>query len=289
MTWRKMALLVIPAVALALAGAGPALAGPVLTVSNGNFALYSGPGTPGSGANGSDYFTNVNPVGWSATGTPASNSNLIFVTNQSGVNDNSLYLQVYNTQPVSGPAAPFPAPPPGGNFVEADGNPTFEESFSYQLSGLTPGQTYSLSFFQAASQQQGFQGDTTNQWIVGLGTPGGFNISYSGSQASYSLVDPSGSVAVSPLMSVPTGTYVPWQQVTLQLTADAPNDLLTFLAWGNGGNTANLPPIAFLDIAGNGAPVGAPEPSSLLLMGGCLGGLGVAYLRQRRAKRAPAV
>ena len=219
----------------------------VLTVTNGNFAQYSGV-TPGTS---NDYFQNVNPTGWTGGG------GLIFVTNQAGVNNSGLYLPVYNSPP-------FPTPPLSSNFVEADGNPYYENSFSYQLSGLTVGKTYTLSFFQAAGQQQGFTGDTTNQWIVGLGT-GGFSVnSIGGGFDSYTLNDPTGSVAVTPLMSVPTGTYVPWEQVTVTLKADATNDLLTFLAWGDNGNTANLPPIAFLDIAGNGAAV--PEPASLALI-----------------------
>jgi hypothetical protein len=237
-----------------------------IVVTNGGFTDYSGV-TPGTN---NDYFQNVDPAGWTGGG------GLIFITNQAGVNNSSLYLPVYNTPP-------FPAPPLSSNFVEADGNPIYENSFSYQLSGLTVGKTYSLSFFQAAGQQQGFVGDTTNQWIVGLGT-GGFSVnSIGGGFYSYSLNDPTGSVAVSALMSVPTGTYVPWEQETVSLTADNSNDLLTFLAWGDSGNSANLPPIAFLDIAGNGAAV--PEPASLALI--VIGMIGVGAYRLHRRRSNP--
>ncbi len=58
---------------------------------------------------------------------------------------------------------------PGGyNEVEADGNPAFETGFGTTLTGLTAGQTYELDFYQAASQQTTFTGDTTEQWIVRL-------------------------------------------------------------------------------------------------------------------------
>ena len=39
--------------------------------------------------------------------------------------------------------------------MEADGNPAFETGFGTTLTGLTPGQTYELDFYQAASQQTG--------------------------------------------------------------------------------------------------------------------------------------
>jgi hypothetical protein len=236
-----------------------------LTVTNGDFAQYTGSVAPGTT---NDYFNNVAPTGWTGGG------GLIFVTNDAGVNNPNLYLQVYG---------PFPNSPLGGNFVEADGNPLYENSFSYQLSGLTVGQTYSLSFFQAAGQQTTFTGATTNQWIVGLGTSG-FSVSQIGNTAfdSYALGDANGSVAVSPLMSVASESYAPWEQVTVSLKADASNDLLTFLAWGDNGNTANLPPIAFLDIAANGAAV--PEPTSLALIVLGMVGVGAYRLHQRRSK-----
>src|SRR5208282_5842678 len=130
-----------------------ARADPVLSVTNGEFTSYAGPGTPGAGSD--DYFSNpfvgVNPTNWSG------GTGLIFVTNNVGLNSNG-YLAVYG---------PYPNQPLPGNFVEPDGNPSFESSFSYQLSGLTKGTTYQLSFYQAFGQQQGFTGATTNQWFVG--------------------------------------------------------------------------------------------------------------------------
>ena len=123
----------------------------VLSVTNGEFTSYTGPGAPGE--NNNDYFTQVNPTNWSG------GSGLIFVTNNAALNA-GYYLNVYG---------PYPAAPLPGNFVEADGNPYYESSFSYQLSGLTVGQTYQLSFFQAFGQQTSFTGTTTNQWVVALG------------------------------------------------------------------------------------------------------------------------
>ena len=62
--------------------------------------------------------------------------------------------------------------PPGTNFYQADGNPQFESTIFQTITGLTAGTTYSLQFQQAAGQQQGFSGDTTEQWKVFLGVGG---------------------------------------------------------------------------------------------------------------------
>jgi hypothetical protein len=42
--------------------------------------------------------------------------------------------------------------------VEANGNPIYENSFSYEVTGLTKGKTYSPSFYQGANQQVGVDG-----------------------------------------------------------------------------------------------------------------------------------
>jgi hypothetical protein len=173
----------------------------------------------------------------------------------------------------------------GGNYVEADGNPDFESVFFEEITGLTPGQTYTLSFYQAAGQQQGFTGDTTEQWIVSLGTQA-LTDSINGTNGSYSNPDPLADIKVTPLMSTPSGGVTPWQYVTLELTADAPTQLLSFLAWGDGGSTINLPPMVFL--AGVNQPNVTPEPASLSLLG--IGLLGLAASRMRRpARRTPTV
>lgn len=220
-------------------------------------------------------FTTVAPANWIGGGS------LIFVdstTIPGAQADSSTYIQTYGN-PIGSVT---------GNYVEADGNPLYENSFSREISGLTPGQQYTLSFYQGASQQVGYNGPTTNQWIVSLAADA-LSVSISGGAGHYSDADPnaiySNSIVASPLMSINSHGTVGWNYVTVTLTADATTDLLSFLAWGDNGSTANLPPMAFLAGIDQPAGEGVPEPISMSLFGVGLAGLG-AITRRRRGKRS---
>ena len=258
------------AIGMSLVGAGSARADFLPNVANLNFVNYTGVAPKAS-------FTQVNPTGWVGGG------GLIFVDSP-GSADSSTYLTVYG---------PFPNPPIAGNFVEADGNPDYEGSFSQTITGLTVGRSYTLSFYQAGGQQTTFGTGipTTEQWIVSLGTQG---LSVGGSgpidplygqTATYFNNDATASIAASQLMTTPSGGVTPWQYVSVNLVADATTDLLSFLAWGDKGSTINLPPIVFL--SGVNSPdvlPSVPEPATLALMGVGLAGL-AATIRRRRAGR----
>jgi hypothetical protein len=234
-------------------------------------------------------FQQVNPTGWTG------GSGLIYI-------DSTTIPGASAADSVPGTIQTYGNPTGAvtGNYVEADGNPMFESGFNYEVSGLTIGQTYTLSFYQGASQQVGFTGDTTNQWIVSLGKVGlsfghgpcapDSNDPTFGNVEHYCNTDPGASVVASPLMHVPSGGVVGWNFVSVDLTADDTTELLSFLAWGDNGSTANLPPMAFL--AGVDSPPGlgsgAPEPAvwGLLLIG--FAGAGGLLRAQRNARRSAA-
>lgn len=256
-----------------LAGmAGQSHAAFLPNVQNLNFIDYTGAAPKNS-------FTAVDPVGWTG------GSGLIYVDAPGTATSGSGGIPVYG---------PFADPPIAGNFVQADGNPVYESGFQQSISGLTPGTTYTLSFYQAGGQEQGFASGlaTSEQWIVSLGTSG-LVVSTSGGPVdpvygptgSYSNPDPTASIAVSQDMITPSGGVTPWQYVSVQLTADAPTDLLSFLAWGDNGSTVNLPPMVFLSGV-NSIDVLVPEPATLSILGLGIAGLAANRLRRRNKKTA---
>jgi len=250
-------------------------------LENLNFLSYSGSAPKNT-------FQNVDPVGWTG------GSGLIYIdapgtsTTSSVTACGTTYLSTWgcpSTLAIKG----------GYNFVEADGNPAYESGFNYEVTGLTKGQAYTLSFYQAASQQGpnsgAFFGATTNQWIVSLGTSGLFvpNVGSCNTSCTYENTDSTASIVATQLMHVASGGLQDWQFVSVNVTADATSDLLSFLAWGDNGSEVNLPPIAFL--AGVNSASGlnnAPEPATLSLFGAGLLGLGALRRRWRGKQRAKA-
>ena len=263
---------------LSLGLALPAHAGPLPGLTNLDFSVYTG-GAP------KNVFTYVKPTGWTG------GNGLISIDAPGTATQNvQTHGNSYATWVDPGPV------PGGGNYVQADGNPDFESGFNYKLTGLTAGESYSLSFYQAGGQQTGFTNggnakivNTTEQWIVSLGTvgltvhgSGGIDDPIYGHTGYYSSSDPKASIQASTLMTTPIKGGTPWQYVSVNLVADAATQVLSFLAWGDNGSNVNLPPTVFL--TGVNAPPGlVPEPATLSLIGVGLVGLGAA--RRRRAAR----
>ena len=175
----------------------------------------------------------------------------------------SWYTNGYLFPPNVGLAGSFPqTSPDGGNFVFSDGD--YHHSPILQtINGLTPGNSYDLSFYQALDQDTEpnvtVPGPVTAYWQVSLGT----------------------SVQNSPMMSgdgsIPT--FSPWTQQTMSFTANTATEVLSFFSIGTGD-----PPLVMLD--GVSLVDSAPEPASIWLAGLGAALLGWKLIARRKAHDA---
>jgi hypothetical protein len=141
-------------------------------------------------------------------------------------------------------------------YIAADG--AFQQGAIEQtLTGLTAGQSYDVTFYQAAGQQVGYTGATTDKWQVSLGT----------------------NSKLSTVINLPSeGNVTGWTKQTLSLTANSTSEVLSFLAVGT---PTGLPPFALL--AGvDVQPTAVPEPLTFL---GTLTALGLGVRIKSRLKQ----
>jgi hypothetical protein len=233
---------------------------------NGNFTLVAnGVTSPGAHIcqNGSSVGSTCtsNVTDWTATcsaegcaGTSSPGSILFNGTGGSGWNGNTgytSYLGLYGTVQNA---------PTGGNAIAIDGDSSYSQKLSQTISGLVPGNTYALGFYQGAAQQKGTTGPTTEQWQVSLGSQ----------------------TIESTLMSNPSQGYTPWMPQILNFTATNSSEVLSFLAQGT---PAGEPPVVLLS---NVSLTAVPEPVSLSILGIPLVAV-VAARRRRPLPRTPMV
>lgn len=252
------------AVLLLLVLAAPGVqASPLNRVVNGDFETLAAGHTLGANGgyfcrSGSTCVSNV--ANWSSIchqgancgggGTPDS---LLFAnTNGSAFNGNiGLWARGSNGTSSGG----VPNSPTGGNFVAFDGALSYNASISQVITGLTPGATYVLTFWQGAAQQSGTRGATTEYWQVTF----------------------AGQTRDSTVMNNVDRGWVAWNQQTMSFTAQNASETLTFLSMG--GPDA-LPPVVLLDGV---SLVDAPEPASFALIGAAL--IALPWLASRAKKK----
>lgn len=160
--------------------------------------------------------------------------------------------------------------PDGGSFFAMDPTyPTNTGVLTQSLTGLIVGSTYTLSFYQAAGQQKGFDALSgfTNTWTVTA-------------TDSNSHVDLNQTASA---LTVANHTFSGWTQVTMSIVATTASMTLQFFAASSVGS--GQPPFAMLDgvsLTKNASAV--PEPTAMLLLGSAFAGLlGARRLRARRA------
>ncbi|MEQ1601153.1 MAG: PEP-CTERM sorting domain-containing protein [Methylophilaceae bacterium] len=206
-------------------------------------------------------------------------------------NGGSLYSGIACTAPILPTTGPAPSgcfpttSPDGGNFVVADGGAYPFGVLWQSLTGLVVGQSYEVSFWQAAGQQKTYPGNTLEQWIVTLGgTLGSGNVNLTdGTTVNVASMLVGGKSQHSDLMSTPNKDFVDWQYQTMTFQATDPNlptgatmpsTLLGFLSIGS---PFGVPPFVLLD----GVSVEAvPEPASYALLG--IGLLGALFARRQK-------
>ena len=153
-------------------------------------------------------------------------------------------------------------------------SPGARQTMSQSISGLTPGETYRLTFDWAATQYEFVNGSSfccTGCWTGA--TTNEFQVSLGGETHDTATDD------------VPSKGFTGWLTGSMNFTATSASEMLVFLS--EGGPTS-LPPVALLDgVSLTGVPTtsgAAPEPATWAMMGLGFAGLGlVAYRRRRKA------
>jgi hypothetical protein len=273
MKLKKMAMIGIPALALALIASGTTRARADLIV-NGGFD-----GTPGLMANnatstflagtGSTLIPDL--TGWSSQGGGGSWAAVYApgtadTTGLAGVTGLHTLWGPNNSGPTDpqypgngGPYLPATSPD-GGNFVAVDGG-FMSGQLSQSVSGLIPGHAYKLGFYYAGAQQGDSAGATTQAWQVSLG---------------------GGATQSTPTMNVPSHGFSPWTYQTMTFTANSATEALLFQTVASPA----VPPFLLLD----GVSLTAvPEPSTMCLGAFALMVGGAAVLRRRARIKAAAL
>jgi PEP-CTERM motif len=265
----------------------PALAGELVT--NGSFEDNFGAGQfnqalPGASGGQNASHPGTTADGWTVIGTTGTNGYaFIFTNGHSFTNTNSTVGPTSQyANPGGSPTLPLWA---GTHSVDNDSgegtsfygvDSTFHPSeLTQNIGGLTVGDTYTLTFDYAAAQQFGYDGNSTDQWVVMLGGQ---------------------TIATTTKIDLPSHEFSGWLSEKVTFTYEgigSDPSLLSFVNYGQGGcdgtfmhclpndpSASGAPPFSLLDSVSLSSS--APEPSTWAMMLLGFAGLGYAGLRNRR-------
>ena len=215
-------------------------------VQNGGFETLTGAAPAGQSFEfGASYIYGNAVANWQSNSSNA--FNLLFL-NTNAV-DASTRFSEYGQFLWSAPG------PLTGNFAALDGDSNYNGAVTQSISGLTVGNTYTLTFDWAAAQYHDRTGPTTEQLVASIA---GQNFS---------------TAVVNNASQSSTG----WFGESFTFKATQSTDVLSFLSIGTPNG---MPPVALLDnvsITG-----GVPEPATWGMMLVGVAGVG-AIMRRRRA------
>jgi len=245
--------LAVGATALALVGGTPALAN---LVANDSFETNGGIGQFNANTTADPWTVAGTDPAWAAGYAFIFSNDTAFTTGSpnAGNNNVALYCNLASCGTTE-----------GSFFYGVDS--TFHPSIlSQTITGLTPGTQYELTFGWAAAQQQGYNGDTTDQFQVSLGAE----------------------THLTSLITLPEHTFSGWQTATMGFTATSGTETLSFRDLGTclapgavcGPLDPGGPPFSLLDSVS--LTEGIPEASTWAMVVLGFAGLGFAAYRGRR-------
>lgn len=243
----------LAAAALGLVMSLPAAATNLVVDGNFNNLTYSNGNTSASGGGQLGY--NIEASGWTAVAAvgsslvPADGAGYSFIfkpgaADTTGVTDQyGSNLQIWGQNNGGNSTAPAPIfngdAPNGGNIVALEGDLFSKQgAITQTITNMVIGETYTLSFWWAAAQQQGFNGSVSESMTVTLGDK--LN-------------------ATTASETIASHGFGGWVQETYSFKADATSAALSFIANGS----VPVPPFALL----SDVSLSIPEPEMLALFG----------------------